>query len=60
MESQEKNLSNNIRKPKIFNKITRFFVSKFNTAKVIQNTIINPLNIKIENFRINELANMKG
>ena len=60
MESQEKSLSNNIRKPKIFNKITRFFVSKFNTAKVIQNTIINPLNIKIENFRINELANMKG
>ena len=60
MESQEKNLSNNIRKPKIFNKITRFFVSKFNTAKVVQNTIINPLNIKIDNFRINELANMKG
>ena len=60
MESQEKSVSNNIRKPKIFNKITRFFVSRFNTAKVIQNTIINPLNMKIENFRTNELANMKG
>lgn len=60
MESEEKGVSNNIRKPKLFNKITKFFVSKFNTAKIIQNTIIAPLNLKIENFRTNELANMKG
>ena len=60
METQEKSVSNNIRKPKIFNKITRFFVSRFNTAKVIQNTIISPLYLKIDNFRTNELANMKG
>ena len=60
MESEEKSISNNIRKPKLFNKLTRFFVSKFNTVKVIQNTIINPLNAKIESFRTNELINMKG
>ena len=60
MESEEKSVSNNIRKPKLFNKITKFFVSRFNTAKIIQNTIIAPLNLKIENFRTNELANMKG
>ena len=44
----------------VFKKITRFFVARFNTAKVVQTTIIDPLNMRIEAFRVNELANMKG
>lgn len=58
MEIGTKELAVDIKKPKMFSKITRFFVSRFNTAKVIENTIINPLNSRIENFKNNELLNM--
>ena len=58
MEIGTKELAVDIKKPKMFSKITRFFVSRFNTAKVIENTIINPLNLRIENFKNNELLNM--
>jgi len=60
MEVGDKNLSSTIRRPKLFKKITRFFVCKFNTAKFVETTIIEPLNSRIENFKINELTNMKG
>lgn len=60
MEVGEKYLAVNIKKPRMFKKITRFFVSRFNTAKVVENTIIEPLNQRIESFKNNELSNMKG
>ena len=60
MEIGDKYLAVTIKKPKMFKKITRFFVSRFNTAKVVENTIIEPLNQRIENFKNNELSNMKG
>lgn len=60
MEVGDKALTPTIKKPKMFKKITRFFVSRFNTPKVVNSTIIEPLNQRIENFRMNELANMKG
>lgn len=60
MEVGDKALATNIRKPRIFKKITRFFVSRFNTAKVVETTIIEPLNLRIENFKNNELSSMKG
>ena len=60
MEVGDKAMVTSIKKPKVFKKITRFFVARFNTAKVVQSTIIDPLNLRIEAFRINELANMKG
>lgn len=60
MEVGDKQLAVTIKRPKMFKKITRFFVSRFNTAKVIENTIIAPLNQRIENFRNNELSSMKG
>ena len=60
MEIGDKSISSTIKKPKFFKKITRFFVSRFNTAKVIENSIIEPLNARIENFRNTELVNMKG
>ena len=60
MEVGDKAMVTSIKKPKVFKKITRFFVARFNTAKVVQSTIIDPLNLRIEAFRANELANMKG
>ncbi len=60
MEVGEKTLTTTIRKPKMFKKITRFFVSRFNTSKVIETTIIEPLITRIENFKNNELESMQG
>ena len=60
MEVGDKALVTSIKKPKVFKKITRFFVARFNTAKVVQSTIIDPLNLRIESFIVNELASMKG
>ena len=60
MEVGDKALTTNIKRPRIFKKITRFFVSRFNTAKVVQTTIIDPLNLRIESFKNNELSSMKG
>lgn len=60
MEAGNKELSINICKPKMFKKITRFFISRFNTAKVVQTSIIDPLNLRIESFKNNELVSMKG
>lgn len=60
MEVGEKYITTNIKKPKVFKKITRFFIGRFNTPKVVCNTIIEPLNERIENFNSNELANITG
>lgn len=60
MEVGGNQLTTTIKKPKVFKKITRFFVSRFNTAKLVQTSIIDPLNYRIESFRNNELVDMKG
>ena len=60
MEVGEKWVTTTIKKPKTFSRITRFFVSKFNTPKIIIKTIIEPLNGRIEDFGNNELSNVKG
>ena len=60
MEIGDKQLAVTIKRTRMFKKITRFFVSRFNTAKVIENTIIAPLNERIEGFKNNELSSMKG
>ncbi len=60
MEVGDKAIAKNIRRPKVFKKITRFFVSRFNTAKIVETTILDPLDLRIESFRNNELASMKG
>lgn len=60
MESGEKWIATNIKRPRTFTKITRFFSSKFNTPKLINKTILEPLNRRIEEFVNNELANVKG
>lgn len=60
MEIGDKWVTTTIKRPRTFTKITRFFSSKFNTPKIITKTIINPLNLRIEEFVNNELANVKG
>lgn len=60
MEVGDKTVSTTFRKPRVIKKITGFFVSRFNTAKVVESTIIDPLNLRIESFRANELSSMKG
>lgn len=60
MEVGDKWIATNIKKPRTFSKITRFFSSKFNTPKLINKIILEPLNNRIDQFINNELANVKG
>lgn len=60
MEEGDVFLTTNVKKTRAFSRIKRFFVSRFNTYKVIDDTIITPLNKKIEEFKNVELSNMKG
>ena len=56
METEEKWITTKIRKPRTFEKITRFFISRINTPKAIKKNIIDPLNEKINHFIKNELG----
>lgn len=60
MEVGDKWVATTIKKPRTFTKIKRFFASRFNTPKLIIKTIIEPLNLRIEEFVKNELSNIKG
>lgn len=60
MEIGEKWIAVNVKRPKAFGKIKRFFMSKFNTTKLIHKNVINPLNNLVKEFRETELANVKG
>ena len=60
MEVGDKAMVSTLKKPRVIKKITRFFVSRFNTAKVVESSIIMPLNERIENFKTNELSSIKG
>ena len=60
MEVGNKQIATTFRRPRVIKKITTFFASRFNTARVVETTIIEPLNERIENFKVNELSNMKG
>lgn len=60
MEVGDNQMTTTIKRPRVFKKITRFFISRFNTAKVVKTSIIDPLNFRIESFKNNELIDMKG
>jgi hypothetical protein len=60
METRDKWIATTIRKPSVFEKAKSFFSVKFNTSKVITKTVINPLRKRVEEFRVNELAELKG
>lgn len=60
MEVGDKTITTNIKKPRVIKKITRFFVSRFNTSKIVESSIIAPLKMRIENFRVNELTSINS
>lgn len=60
MEVGSKDITTSIKKPRVIKKITSFFASRFNTAKVVETTIIDPLNLRIESFKANELNDIRG
>ena len=60
MEVGGKELTVNLKKPRKISKITTFFSNRFNTYHVIVKSIINPLNQRIDEFKVNELKKVDG
>lgn len=60
METREKWISTTLRKPSVWSKTKTFFSNRFYTSKVVSKTIIAPLKMKIREFRVNELEDLKG
>ena len=60
METRDKWIATTIKKPSIFGRAKCFFANKFNTTKVVNKTVIAPLKDRVNEFRINELAEIKG
>ena len=59
METKEQWIAINTKKPTALSRIKRFFSGKFNTSKLILNTVINPLKFRVADFRENELVRLK-
>lgn len=57
MESEEKGLSVEVKRPKTIKRIKTFFSNKFNTYNVIMKNVINPINQRIELFKEQKLKN---
>lgn len=61
MESKEKWIViSTLKKPKMLDKVKRFFVSRINPSKIIMKNVIEPLKLRIQNFKNNELLQIKG
>ena len=59
METRDKWISVTLKKPSLWTKTKRFFSNRFNTINVISKTIIEPLKIRVQEFRVNELKGLK-
>ena len=59
METKDKWISVTLKKPSVWTKTKRFFSNRFNTINVISKTIIEPLKIRVQEFRVNELKGLK-
>lgn len=60
MESKDKWIViSTIKKPKVFTKVKRFLASRFNPSKIVMKNVIEPLKLRIQNFKNNELINVK-
>lgn len=60
MESENKALSTEIKKPRTFKNITKFFVNRLKTYNVVMKNIIDPMNQRIDEFKVNQLENING
>lgn len=58
METNEKGLSTEIKKPRAFKKITKFFSNRFNTYNAIMKNVIFPINQRIDELQKTESINM--
>ena len=59
METENKALTTEIRKPRTFKKITKFFANKFNTYKVVMKNVIEPVKQRIDEYKVNELQKVE-
>ena len=48
-----------IKKPQVFSKIKKFSESKFNPTKMVMKTVILPLKLRVQEFKNNELSEIK-
>lgn len=48
-----------IKKPQVFSKVKKFFASKFNPTKMVMKTVILPLKMRVQEFKNNELSEIK-
>lgn len=59
METKDKWISKTVKKPHTFSKITRFFSNRLNTPKAVERTVIEPLKLRIIDFKNNELRGVQ-
>ena len=59
LENGEKEVSTDLKKPRLFKKITKFFANRFNTYNVIMKTVIAPINQRIESVVQDEKSEEK-
>lgn len=61
MESKEKWIVvSTLKKPKMLDKVKRFFTSRINPSKIVMKNVIEPLKFRIQDFKNNELLQIKG
>ena len=60
METQNTSISTEIKKPRTFKSIKKFFVNRFNTYNVIMKKVIEPIKQRIDEFKVNELKKIDG
>lgn len=60
MESENKDISTEIKKARTFKNIKRFFVNKFNTYNVIIKTVIEPLKYRIDEYKVNKIGKVNN
>ncbi len=59
METGDKMLSTQIRRPHTIKRITKFFTNRFNTYHVIQKNVLEPMHQRIDEFKVNELKKVE-
>lgn len=59
METENKAISTQIRKPRTIKKITKFFANRFNTYNVIIKSVLEPIRQRVDEFKVNELGRVE-
>ena len=59
METRDKWIAVNMKKPNVFKKAKNFFANKLNPSKVIIKTVIGPLKQRVNEFKLKDLAELE-